>query len=101
MNIDDKLIKRLERLARIDLSQDERTALSSDLSRIISFVESLRSVDTTGAGAAPVVGHFDKEHVREDEPAPGLDRDELLDQAVDTADGFFRVPPVIERGDEE
>ena len=99
MNTDDKLIQRLGRLSRIDLSEDERSALSSDLSRIIDFVETLRSVDTSGAGAAPLAGNLDKEHVREDEPGPGLDRDELLDQAADTADGYFRVPPVIDRDD--
>lgn len=99
MKIDDKLIRRLEHLARIDLGEDERRLFRDQLTRIIEFVETLQSVDTSADGAAPLVSHLDKEHMREDEPVDGLSRDDILDQAPDTADGFFRVPPVIDRGD--
>jgi aspartyl-tRNA(Asn)/glutamyl-tRNA(Gln) amidotransferase subunit C len=99
MKIDDKLIRHLEHLARIDLGEDERRLFRDQLTRIIEFVETLQSVDTSAAGAAPLVSHLDKEHMREDEPVDGLSRDDILDQAPDTADGFFRVPPVIDRGD--
>ena len=101
MTVDDKLIRHLERLARIDLGPEERAALSADLARIVEFVESLRSVDTTGVDAAPLAGHLDREHVREDEPAGGLERDELLAQAPETTGGFYRVPPVIDRAEGE
>ena len=101
MKIDDKLIRHLERLARIDLGDDERRSLGVELARIIEFVETLKSVDTSGVDAAPFARHLDKEHMRDDEPADGLGRDDILDRAPDTAGGFFRVPPVIDRGDGE
>jgi aspartyl-tRNA(Asn)/glutamyl-tRNA(Gln) amidotransferase subunit C len=99
MAIDRKLIAHLEGLARIRLGAEERDALAADLERIVRFVESIRSVDTSGAGAVSPLGHLDAEHLRDDEPVAGLDSDSVLRRAPDSQGGFFRVPPVIERGD--
>ncbi len=38
---------------------------------------------------------------RPDEVTPSLDRDEVLEQAPDAVDGFFRVPRIMESGDAE
>ena len=100
MTIDRKLIEHLERLARIDLADDEKKTLADQLARIVQFVEKIQSVDTSGVDTSPLAGHIDAERVRDDEPAAGLDRDLALGQAPDAADGFFRVPPVIDRGDD-
>jgi aspartyl-tRNA(Asn)/glutamyl-tRNA(Gln) amidotransferase subunit C len=100
MTLNRKLIEHLERLARIDLADDEKKILSDQLARIVQFVEKVQSVDTSGVDASPLAGHIDAEHVRDDEPTAGLDRDLALDQAPDAADGFFRVPPVIDRGND-
>lgn len=97
MAIDRKLIQHLERLARIELADDEREALAGDLEQIVRFVEQVQSVDTSGVDAAPPVKHLDGEHLRDDEPVAGLDGDKALDQAPDHEGGFFRVPPVIDR----
>ena len=46
LNRDD--ILKLARLARLQLSDDEVTALSSELSEILQYVEQLQSVDVDG-----------------------------------------------------
>jgi len=94
-----ELIGHLERLARIDLTDEERRTLTDQLTRIVEFVEKVQSVDTSGVDASPLDGRFDAGRVRDDEPAPGLDRDQALGRAPDAAGGFFRVPPVIDRGE--
>ena len=99
MPIDRKVIEHLERLARIALADDERHELSEQLIRIVRFVETIQSVDTSGVDASPLAGRLENERVRDDEPKPGLARERALGQAPDVANGFFRVPPVIERGD--
>lgn len=100
MTIDRKSIEHLERLARIELTEVERDTLSAQLARIVQFVEKVQSVDTTGAGATSTGGGDGAERSREDVPIAGLDRDDALNQAPDAAGGFFRVPPVIDRGED-
>jgi aspartyl-tRNA(Asn)/glutamyl-tRNA(Gln) amidotransferase subunit C len=97
MKIDEKMIRHLEKLARIDLTAGERGRLSEQLNRIVEYVEQLQEIDT--ADVAPTSAVFHKEHsaLRPDEPGPSLDRDKILRQAPDATDGFFRVPKVVER----
>jgi aspartyl-tRNA(Asn)/glutamyl-tRNA(Gln) amidotransferase subunit C len=97
MKIDRKLIEHLESLARIELTEGEREKLAEQLGRIVAFVETLQSVDTSGVEVTRLVTHSDDEHLREDQSATGLDREAVLDQAPDAVDGFFRVPRVIDR----
>jgi len=99
MTIDPKLIEQLERLARIELSDDERETLADQLAQIVKFVDTVQSVDTSALDGSSSTGHADTARVRDDEPTAGLDRDDALSQAPDTAGGFLRVPPVIDRGD--
>jgi aspartyl-tRNA(Asn)/glutamyl-tRNA(Gln) amidotransferase subunit C len=99
MSMDRRAIEHLEALARLELNEEERVKLAAELGRIVEFVEKLQSVDTTGVEAERHGDHLDAEHLRDDEPRPGLDRDHVLHQAPDATDGFLRVPRVIERDD--
>jgi aspartyl-tRNA(Asn)/glutamyl-tRNA(Gln) amidotransferase subunit C len=99
MPIDRKLIEHLERLAQIELGEDEREILADQLAEIVRFVEKVQSVDVSDATADHFAGLSDTGHGRDDDPVAGLERDDALSGAPDVADGFFRVPPVIDRGD--
>jgi aspartyl-tRNA(Asn)/glutamyl-tRNA(Gln) amidotransferase subunit C len=92
-------IRHLERLARIELDADEVARMTEQLDRIVAFVEQLQSVDTTGVSPTGLMSHEEGARLREDERREGLPRDAVLGQAPDAADGFFRVPRVIERGE--
>lgn len=96
MKLTDIELSDLEALARVDLEPEERDRLRLQLDRIIGFVRKLQEVETGGVeaggegavpGKAPVL----------DEPQECLDREEVLGQAPDREEGFFRVPPVIDR----
>jgi aspartyl-tRNA(Asn)/glutamyl-tRNA(Gln) amidotransferase subunit C len=82
-------------LARLDLSADEQARLTDELGRILQYIGKLNELDTDGvapsAHAIPVAGTF-----RADEPEIFSGLDELLAQAPDRRDGYFRVPRVIE-----
>ena len=48
MQLDKELISRLEKLARLQLSDPEREKLTSDLQSMLDMVDKLRELDTTG-----------------------------------------------------
>jgi aspartyl-tRNA(Asn)/glutamyl-tRNA(Gln) amidotransferase subunit C len=95
MQIDATLISRLEKLARLQLDDAERTKLTGDLQRILDMVDKLRALDTTGV--EPLVYMNDAINVfREDEVAHQLTRAGALQNAPKHDGQFFRVPKVIE-----
>jgi len=99
MKIDRETIVHLEALARIELGEEERERLAEQMGRIVAFVEKLQSVDTSGVVGDERVenGAAGAERLRDDKSDPGLDRDDVLLQAPDAAEGCFRVPRVIDR----
>lgn len=88
----------LEALARIDLDEEERDRLRLQLDRIIGFVRKLQEVDT-GTEEKARADMQPSALPAADDPGECLDREEVLGQAPDRENGFFRVPSVIERKD--
>ena len=69
--------------------------MADEMGRILDYVETLNEVDT--AGVPPMSHVLDLENVaREDTIEARIDRDQALAPAPDTANGFVRVPKVIE-----
>lgn len=91
-------IDKLATLARIQLQEDEKKALSDDLGNILKYVEQIKELDTDNV--APMDHVLDIENVfREDIAQEGNKAAEkILGVLPDTSkDGrFFRVPKVIE-----
>jgi aspartyl-tRNA(Asn)/glutamyl-tRNA(Gln) amidotransferase subunit C len=87
-------VDRIAALARLELTDDERARLATQLSAILAYADQVQQADTTGviAEAAPPVARS-----REDQLMPSLDRDVVLAQApaADRAAGLFKVPRVI------
>ena len=89
-------IDRLAHLARLALTDDEKTLFARQLSDVLAHAEQLRHVDTTGV---PPTSHSiaKASSLREDEARPSLARDVVLEQApeADVAAGLFKVPRVL------
>jgi len=97
------VITHLEKLSRIKLAPDEVDAITGQLDRIVAMVESLQAVDVTGVAPTRGMSHekpAENEHTREDSVSPCLDRATVLAQAPDATKEFFRVPRVINTGEE-
>lgn len=94
--IDQATITRLAALAKLEVSDAERTRFAAQLSDILRYVDQVQAVDTTGVDATsqplPQPTAW-----RDDVPVPSLDRGETLANApdADRAAGLFRVPKVI------
>jgi aspartyl-tRNA(Asn)/glutamyl-tRNA(Gln) amidotransferase subunit C len=86
-------VDHVARLARLSLTAEERETFARQLDGILAYAESIQALDTEGvepmshAGAAATL--------RDDAPAPSLDRERVLGAAPDATDGLFRVPKVI------
>jgi aspartyl-tRNA(Asn)/glutamyl-tRNA(Gln) amidotransferase subunit C len=88
-------VQHVARLARLELSDVELERMRVELSNILAFMDTLRSLDTSGveptSHAVPL-----RNVMREDEPRPSFPLDEMLANAPERAGDFFRVPRIIE-----
>jgi aspartyl-tRNA(Asn)/glutamyl-tRNA(Gln) amidotransferase subunit C len=83
------------RLSRIDLDQHDLDAFVPQLQEIIAYVEQLNELDTADIEPTPHVLPL-RNVTAEDSPADSVPREDALQSAPETSDGFFLVPPVIE-----
>ncbi|MEZ4984882.1 MAG: Asp-tRNA(Asn)/Glu-tRNA(Gln) amidotransferase subunit GatC [Saprospiraceae bacterium] len=95
MQIDDALIFRLEKLARLQLSAEEREVIKSDLANILTMVEQLQEVDVEGVEPLVYVNAA-YNRLRKDEIQGQVTNEEALASAPDSEGAFFRVPKVID-----
>ncbi|MFB6262738.1 MAG: Asp-tRNA(Asn)/Glu-tRNA(Gln) amidotransferase subunit GatC [Bradymonadaceae bacterium] len=93
MAISDEDIRRLARLARLDLDEEELRQYRSELEAILEYVERLEKVEVdAGEGeASDEAGAAE----RPEEVDGALDREELTEQAPEVGEGAFLVPSVI------
>lgn len=98
MKIDEKILDRIAELARLDYSDPAaRKAVLSDMERVLSFVEKLNEVDTTGV--EPLIFMTDEENVlREDVAEPSITKQEALKNAPVKDSDYFKVPRVVDKG---
>ena len=96
MTVDDKLIEKLAKLSSLEISEDRKEGLKSELADIINFVENLNEIDVSNIEAtfSTIKGGTP---LREDEPLQNLERaKEILANAPKSEDGYFVVPKIIE-----
>lgn len=87
--------RKVARLARLDLSDDELTLYAGQLDAILGHVAQLDELDTEGVeGTTHVVPDLSCPW-REDEPQPSTARDVIVSRAPSHEEGFFKVPKII------
>jgi len=88
-------IEKVARLARLELSEEEKETFGNQLEQILAYMEQLNRLDTTGveptSHAIPMANVF-----REDETRPSFLQEEVLGIAPEEEDRHFRVPRIIE-----
>jgi aspartyl-tRNA(Asn)/glutamyl-tRNA(Gln) amidotransferase subunit C len=88
-------VTRIAELARLELTTDELDLFTKQLGDILTYVEQIRTLDTTGV--APTSQVLNRPVDRDDVPHATLSRQVLLRNAPDAAleSGLFKVPRVI------
>jgi aspartyl-tRNA(Asn)/glutamyl-tRNA(Gln) amidotransferase subunit C len=94
MKLDNKKLKELAHLARLEFSDEELIVIGNDLKKIIEFCDQLKSVDTEGID--PLIYLSDEINVlRDDQIKQGLKKEEALKKAPASNSDYFKVPKVI------
>ncbi len=95
MSVDAATVRRIARLARIAVAEDEVEHLKGELNAMLAFVEQLSEVNVEGVepmtSVTPMV--MKKRH---DVVTEGNDADAILKNAPERQDNFFVVPKVVE-----
>ncbi|WP_447973211.1 Asp-tRNA(Asn)/Glu-tRNA(Gln) amidotransferase subunit GatC [Nitrospira sp. Kam-Ns4a] len=95
MEISQDEVERVAKLARLEITEAEKETFSRQLSSILTYVETLKAIDTEGVEpTATVLGQVNV--FREDEARPGLPAEQALANAPEAGDGFFVVPKILE-----
>jgi len=95
MSLDPATVRRIARLARIRVSDDEVSALQAELGGILGWVEQLSEVNVDGVEPLTSGGHLAL-RMRADAITDGGQAEAVLANAPDRAGGFFAVPKVVE-----
>jgi aspartyl-tRNA(Asn)/glutamyl-tRNA(Gln) amidotransferase subunit C len=96
MEVNDALVEKIAHLARLQIDPAAKEASKKDLQRMISFVEKLNELDTTGV--APLLHMSDNVNIlRSDEVNGSIPREEGLKNAPLHDEQFFKVPKVIKK----
>ncbi|MCX7710775.1 MAG: Asp-tRNA(Asn)/Glu-tRNA(Gln) amidotransferase subunit GatC [Clostridia bacterium] len=95
MKVTKETIEHVANLARLNLTEQEKEKLTTEMEDIISYVDKLNELDTSGvsptAHVIPIKNVF-----REDEAKASYDREKILANAPSTENGCFKVPKVVE-----
>ena len=99
MKITEKEVRYVAGLANLSLSQEEILKFAADLDDILTHMEKLNELDTTGVEPmAQVLFEADETAtLREDIERPPLENVVALANAPMSGGGYFKVPKVIER----
>jgi aspartyl-tRNA(Asn)/glutamyl-tRNA(Gln) amidotransferase subunit C len=95
MSIDKNTVKKVARLARIRINDDEVDILSGELSKILAMIEQLSEVNTDGVEPMTSVIEMQMPE-REDKVTDGGIPEKILANAPEQTAGFFVVPKVVE-----
>jgi aspartyl-tRNA(Asn)/glutamyl-tRNA(Gln) amidotransferase subunit C len=95
MSVDLATVKRVARLARLAVSEEEAQKMVGELNGILGFVEQLSEVDVKGVepmtSVTPMVMRKRADVVNDGDKAA-----DILANAPATTENFFMVPKVVE-----
>ncbi len=95
MSLSQQEVEHIAKLARLELSDEQKALYREQLSAILDYIAKLRELDTrdipptVGGGLAQMTLRTDVSH-------PGLTPRELLKNAPQAEDDQFKIPPVFE-----
>ena len=95
MSVDAATVRRIARLARIAVAEDEVEHLRGELNAMLAFVEQLGQVNVEGVEPMTSVTPMAMK-MRSDDVTDGGNPEAVLANAPASDDGYYMVPKVIE-----
>lgn len=100
MEITEETIKHVAGLSRLKIDEKEIGKVTEQMSSIINMADQLSEVDTDGVEETVQV--VDRDTVfREDKPEHWETREELMKNVPEQANGFIKVPVIINKDEDE
>lgn len=95
MSLDPATVRRIAKLARLHVEEDDVPRLQTELNAILGWIEQLNEVDIEGV--APMTGAGNMAlRMREDVVDDGGQQEAVLSNAPERAGAFYAVPKVVE-----
>jgi aspartyl-tRNA(Asn)/glutamyl-tRNA(Gln) amidotransferase subunit C len=95
MSVDLQTVKRVARLARVAVSEEDAERMTGELNAILGFVEQLNEVDVSGVEPMTSVAVMVMRK-RDDVVTDGDKAADIVANAPATEENFFLVPKVVE-----
>ncbi len=93
--LDEATLRRIARLARISLREEDVSQSQGELGAILGWIEQLNEVDVSGVDPLASVGQATLA-MRPDAVTDGGQAEKILANAPGRRDDFFTVPKVVE-----
>jgi len=88
-----KDVEHVAKLARLDLTEEEKELYTKQLGDVLKYVDQMNEIDTSNV--KPMAQVIDFVNVmREDEVIHDISKEELMKNAPEEENGFFRVPKI-------
>ena len=95
MAVDRETVRRIARLARLAVDEDQCAAMETELNALLTWVEQLQEVDVEAV--APMASVVEQRlKMRDDVVTDGGYAQDLMVNAPQAEDHFFVVPKVVE-----
>ena len=95
MGIDEKTIKKIAKLARIRISDDDVASLQNDLNRIVGFVDKMSEISIEKVEEFNF-GETSLSEMRVDEETEANNAEQILSNTKNKKEDFFVVPKIVE-----
>ncbi len=94
MSLDPATVRRIAKLARIRVEDDQLVPLQAQLNSILGWIDQLNEVNVEGV--EPLTGMQMAARLREDAVTDGGIAEQVLANAPEREGAFFTVPKVVE-----
>ena len=95
MSIDNSIVRKVGKLAKIKIKESEEKKLIDELNNILGWVDELKKVDTEGV--EPMLSVYNESmNMREDKSDSKFSNDLITKNSPEKNDDFFVVPKVVE-----
>ena len=95
MSLTLKEVEHIATLARLELTEEQKSRYREQLSAILDYIAHLQELDTSDIPPT-TGGGIERMPLRPDEPRHGLSVDELLANTQHKEHNQFKIPPVFE-----
>jgi aspartyl-tRNA(Asn)/glutamyl-tRNA(Gln) amidotransferase subunit C len=94
MSISKKDVEHVAKLARLELTEEEKALYTEELNAVLGFMDTLNQLDTSDV--LPTSHVLDIKNVfREDVIEPSMEPEEVVANAPAAKDNQFRVPKIM------